>query len=102
MAVFGRGLPREEDDAVRGRGRRAKSGAWRSRRIRFRHLNAPFVKVDSRRRTARKLGAMKSDGNANSSDTYNHGVYETAYTKLFCTKVPSYELRVLLLLPGSR
>ena len=70
MAVFGRGLPREEDDAVRGRGRRAQSGAWRSRRIRFRHLNAPFVKVDSRRRTARKLGAMKSDGN--SSDAYNN------------------------------
>ena len=61
MAVFGRGLPREEDDAVRGRGRRAKSGAWRSKRIRFRHLNAPFVKVDSRRRTARKLGAMKCE-----------------------------------------
>ena len=30
VAVFGRGLPREEDDAVRGRGRRAKSGAWGS------------------------------------------------------------------------
>lgn len=81
MAVFGRGLPREEDDAVRGRGRRAKSGAWRSRRIRFRHLNAPFVKVDSRRRTARKLGAMKSDGNANSSDTYNNNVNQAWHMK---------------------
>ena len=28
---------------------------------------------------------------------FQQPVYETAYTKLFCTKVPSYELRVLLL-----
>ena len=49
----GRGLPREEDGAGGIRRRRVRPASREHYSKRFKRSNAPFVKFDSRRRTAR-------------------------------------------------